>query len=158
MKALRVFRFVALSLLTMSNNCGKDEGIIPCASRSVNRFQVADLDEYSAYCFAGRLTGAEQAKQYVIDSEAEYKALFSCMPRPSINFTEFTLLAGKTKTSTGRSVASRMVFVSCQGPDYAFTVKLAPGLTQATAEVAYFAVIPKLPTGATVAFDVQLLP
>ncbi|WP_375415836.1 hypothetical protein [uncultured Hymenobacter sp.] len=97
-------------------------------------------------------------KQYVINSAAEYEALFTRQPRPVIDFQAYTLLAGETRMTSGGSVASQVVSYPCPGPDYTFAVKLSPGVTQAITEVAYFAVVPKLPAGAKVTFDVQLLP
>lgn len=160
MKSTRLLTLAALSVLALSgSSCEPSCGCAPpCPTRSVTQLQIPSLDDYNDYCFAERLTGSESSKQYVINSAADYEVLFRCAPRPVIDFKAYTLLAGKTRMTSGGSVESQVMTYPCEGPAYTFTVKLNPGATLATADVAYFAVVPKLPADAKVTFDVQLLP
>lgn len=155
MKTVRTLAFAVLSVLSMSTSCEKQdrEQPGPCSAGPVPIIETPGL---TTDCRRGSLANIGDAEQYVINSAAEYRAAFSCAPEPAVDFSKYTLLAGKTKTSTGRYIASQAVTAAC--PGYVYTVKLGPGLTQALTEVGYYAVVPKIPAGAPVRFDVQLLP
>lgn len=147
----RLLALAALSFLAMSNSC-KKEDVAPCnASADVTLTPLAGLK--------GTITEpvpyVGQTNEYVINSAAEYQELFGTKKLPPINFATHTLLAGKTRTASSYHLLAQQVQQTCAG--YTYAVQLAPGAAPAGACVVYFVLVPKLPDGAKVAFDVQLL-
>lgn len=157
MQLRRLLALAALSFLAMSNSCKKDDDVVPCnASADVTTFQITGL--------AARITEpvpqVGQTHQYVINSAAEYRALFAGKKLPPVDFTTYTLLAGKTRTAGPCRVASQLVAQTCAG--YTYAVKLAPGVAPAgatpasPANVVYYVLVPRLAPGAQVEFAVEL--
>jgi hypothetical protein len=156
MQLRRLLALAALSFLAMSNSCKKDD-VVPCnASADVTTFQITGL--------AARITEpvpqVGQTHQYVINSAAEYRALFAGKKLPPVDFTTYTLLAGKTRTAGPCRVASQLVAQTCAG--YTYAVKLTPGIAPAgalppsPATVVYYVLVPRLAPGAQVEFAVEL--
>lgn len=152
----RLLALAALSFLAMSNSCKKDDDVVPCnVLADVTTFQITGL--------AARITEpvpqVGQTHQYVINSAAEYRALFAGNKLPPVDFTAYTLLAGKTRTAGLSHVASQRVAQTCAG--YTYAVKLAPNVGAApapasTASVVYYVLVPRLAPGAQVEFAVEM--
>lgn len=151
MHALRLLSLAAVSTLAMSFSCRKEEEP-PCPEGEVTTTAVAGWS-YSPYCFATPI-GNGPAQSYVINSDADLQALNHCTTAPTIDFNRYTLLAGKTQLPYCGSVGSQQVTRVC-GAGYTYHVKLAAGLCQASTEVMYCVLVPKLPAGTAVAFDVM---
>ena len=147
----RLLALAALSLLGMSNSC-KKEDLAPCnASADVTLTPLlglkAGISEPVPY--------VGQTNEYVINSAAEYQELFNTKKLPLVDFTRHTLLAGKTRTASSYHLLAQQVVQTCTGFTYA--VQLAPNTAPKAGSVVYCVLVPKLPQGAKVAFDVQLL-
>ncbi|RZL04598.1 MAG: hypothetical protein EOO62_20895 [Hymenobacter sp.] len=152
MSTLRLLSLAAMSMLVASFSCKKTDET-PCPEGPVTFVLPANWN-YSPYCFATPVAGA-QAQTYVINSDVELQALNHCNTSPVIDFSRYTLLAGKTKTASCSSVESQQVTQAC-ATGYTYHVKLVAGLCQASTEVMYCVLVPKIPVGTAVAFDVQL--
>lgn len=151
MQVRRLLALAALSFLAMSNSC-KKEDVAPCnASADVTLTPLAGLK--------GTITEpvpyVGQTNEYVLNSAAEYQELFSGKKLPPVDFTRHTLLAGKTRTASSYHLLTQQVVQTCTG--YTYAVQLAPDAAPKAASVIYFVLVPKLPEGTKVAFDVQLL-
>ena len=96
------------------------------------------------------------AKLYVINSAAEYRAAFDCGDVPALDFGAYTLLVGKSVTANCSSLKSQHVKQACA--NYQYSVKLREGLCTAVTQVTYHALIPKIAAGARVSLDVELVP
>lgn len=150
MTASRLVALVALGLVAMSNSC-KKEDVLPCnAAADVITAQVAGLVAH----IAEPVPNVGQTNEYVINSAAGYQALFSGPKLPPIDFITHTLLAGKTRTAGGSYALAQQVTQTCTG--YTYTVKLAAGACATASSATYYVLVPKLPAGARVAFDVRL--
>ena len=152
MKVSHVLALATLSLLTMSNSCKKDEDVVPCAT-TLAVLETSVVPGLKA-TIPEPIPTLDQSHDYVVNSETEYRALFAGARLPSVDFTTHTLLAGKTRTATGSAVAAQLVTQTCNG--YKYTVKLAATERAKPTNVTYYVLVPKLPLGAKVAFDVQL--
>jgi hypothetical protein len=155
MQLRQLLALASLSFLAMSNSCKKDDDVVPCnASADVTTFQVTGL--------TARITEpvpqVGQTNEYIINSAAEYRALFAGKKLPPVDFTAYTLLAGKTRTATPSHVVSQQVSQTCAG--YTYAVKLAPNAaasaTAPAANVVYYVLVPRLAPGARVEFAVEL--
>lgn len=152
MKMKQVLTLVAGSLLLLSSCKKEDVAQEDCAALTVETTAVTGWAA-SPYCFATPVAGG-QYQTYVVNSTAELQALNHCSTTPAIDFARYTLLVGKTKTAACSSVKTQQVVRRCA--QYTFRVTLAAGACQASTEVLYYVLIPKLATGAQVAFDVTL--
>lgn len=156
MQLRQLLALASLSFLAMSNSCKKDDDVVPCnASADVTTFQVTGL--------TARITEpvpqVGQTNEYVINSAAEYRALFAGKKLPPVDFTTYTLLAGKTRTAAPSHVVSQQVAQTCAG--YTYAVRLAPNVAEratasAAANVVYYVLVPRLAPGAQVEFAVEL--
>lgn len=151
MSIRQLLALATLSFLAMSNSC-KKEDVVPCnASADVTLTPLAGL----------RATISEpvpyvgQTNEYVINSAAEYHDLFGSKKLPPVDFTHYTLLAGKTRTASSYHLLAQQVMQTCAG--YTYAVQLAPNAAPTAACVVYYALIPKLSETAKVSFNVQLL-
>lgn len=152
MNTPRLLVLAAIGALATSFSC-KQTDEAPCPEGPVTVLPLTNWN-YSPYCFATPVVGA-QAQTYVINSAADLQALNHCTTAPTIDFSRYTLLAGKTKTASCSSVASQQLTQTC-ATGYTYRVKLAAGLCQASTEVMYCVLVPKIPAGTAVVFDVQL--
>ncbi|MGI4762005.1 MAG: hypothetical protein ACRYF0_14955 [Janthinobacterium lividum] len=142
---------LAAAGLLLLNSCKKDEAAPEnCTTQEVATTDVAGWAA-SPYCFATPVAGG-QYQTYVINSAAELQALNHCTTTPTIDFARYTLLAGKTKTAACSSVKTQRVVRSCA--QYTFEVELAAGACQASTEVLYYTLVPKLAAGAQVTISV----
>jgi hypothetical protein len=154
----QLLALASLSFLAMSNSCKKDDDVVPCnASADVTTFQITGL--------TARITEpvpqVGQTNEYVINSAAEYRALFAGKKLPPVDFTTYTLLAGKTRTASPSHVVSQQVAQTCAG--YSYAVKLlpdagvaAPASPATAANIVYYVLVPRLAPGAQVEFAVEL--
>ena len=151
MKVSHVLTLATLSLVTMSNSCRKED-VMPCATT------LAVLETTTVPGLKATITEPiptlDQSNDYVVNSEAEYRALFAETKLPPVDFTTHTLLAGKTRTATGSTVAAQLVTQTCNS--YKYTVKLTATERVKPTNVTYYVLLPKLPLGAKIEFDVQL--
>jgi hypothetical protein len=151
MKIKQLLALAASTLLLTS--CKKaDSPPESCAVSVVETAAVTGWDA-SPYCFATPVAGG-QYQTYVINSAAELQALNHCTTTPTIDFDRYTLLAGKTKTAACSSVKTQRVVRRCA--QYTFEVVLAAGLCQASTEVLYYTLVPKLAAGEQVTSSVTL--
>lgn len=144
---------LAASSLLLLNGCQKHD--LPpddCTAQSVETTEVAGWNA-SPYCVATPVA-VGQYQTYIINSAAELQALNHCTTTPSIDFARYTLLVGKTKTPACSFVKTQQVVRSCA--QYTYKVTLAAGLCQASTEVLYYTLVPKLAAGAQVTFTVAL--
>ena len=97
----------------------------------------------SGSCFADPITDVGQSQIRVINSTAEYNAPVHCGVLPVIDFSAYTLLAGKTKAAGGCIIIhSQQVTQPFAG--YKYTVRLALDNTgfkpcPAVSETVYYA-------------------
>jgi hypothetical protein len=151
MKMKPLLALAAGSLLLL-NSCKENATPEDCAVLPVATADVTDWDA-NPYCLATPVAGG-QYQTYVINSAAELQALNHCNTAPTIDFARYTLLAGKTKTAACSSVKTQRVVRSCA--QYTFEVALAAGACQASTEVLYYTLVPKLAAGEQVAFNITL--
>jgi hypothetical protein len=143
---------LATSTLLLLNSCKKEEAPTDCAEQAVETTAVAGWDA-SPYCFALPVDGG-QYQTYVINSAAEWQVLNHCTTVPTVDFARYTLLVGKTRTAACSSVKTQRVVRRCA--QYTFEVALAAGACQASTEVLYYTLVPKLAADAQVAISVTL--
>ncbi|RZK98193.1 MAG: hypothetical protein EOO62_26855, partial [Hymenobacter sp.] len=99
----------------MSNSCKKEEDVVPCnASADVTTTQVPGW----VASIAEPLPNAGQSNSYVVNSAAEYRALFVGKTLPPVDFSQYTLLAGKTRTAGCSYVQAQHVRQTCAGYTY----------------------------------------
>ncbi|RZL08516.1 MAG: hypothetical protein EOO62_15170 [Hymenobacter sp.] len=156
MNAPHLLALATIGLLSTNFSC-KQTDETPCPEGPVTLLPLTNWN-YSPYCFATPVVGA-QAQTYVINSVADLQALNHCTTAPTIDFSHYTLLAGKTKTAACSSVDSQQVIQTCANgysTGFTYRVKLAAGACQASTEVMYCVLVPKIPAGTAVVFDVQL--
>jgi hypothetical protein len=138
--------------LLLLGSCKEDDAPQDCPVLAVATTEVAGW-QASPYCFATPVEGG-QYQTYVINSAAELQVLNHCTTMPTIDFARYTLLAGKTRTAACSSVKTQRVVRNCA--KYTFEVELAAGLCQASTEVLYYTLVPKLTAGEQVAISVTL--
>lgn len=143
---------LAAGTLLLLNSCKKEDVQTDCAAQTVETTAVTGWDA-SPYCFATPVEGG-QYQTYVINSAAELQALNHCTTTPTIDFARYTLLAGKTKTAACSSVKTQRVVRRCA--QYTFEVELVAGACQASTEVLYYTLVPKLAAGEPVTISVTL--
>jgi hypothetical protein len=143
---------VALALGTGCQHCPLDEPS-PCPTYDATIVPVAGLDA-SRSCYQ-EAAAPGQFKNHVVETAADYTALFNCTP-PAIDFTKYTLLIGKTTTTSGNSIVSQKVQQDCLTITY--SVDIQQNLTAVVQPAVYYALVAKLPAGARVTFDVQVKP
>ena len=153
MQLRQLLAFATLSFLAMSNSCKKDDDVVPCnASADVTTIQlpgfVASIHE--------PVPNVGQSNTYIVNSAAEYRALFAGKTLPPVDFTAYTLLAGKTRTASCSYVQAQRVRQTCTG--YTYTVQLAADAGEIASNVVYYVLIARLPLSAKVELDVQLPP
>ena len=153
MQLRQLFALATLSFLAMSNSCKKEDDVVPCnASADVTTTQlpgfVASIHE--------PVPNVGQSNTYVVNSDAEYRALFAGKTLPPVDFTAYTLLAGKTRTAGCAYVRAQHVRQTCAG--YTYTVQLAADAGDLVSNVVYYVLVPRLPLAAKVELDVQLPP
>ena len=152
MKIKQLLAFAGISMLTMSNSCDKKQvDGAPCPTGPVESTLIAGLPGSP-----GTFSAAGESKSYVVDSEAQYAALFGSGQLPVIDFNRFTLLTGKISSSSGGYVASQQVVQTCKG--YTCTVRIGTGPATVALPIPYSILVPKLSPNAQVMFDVQLIP
>ena len=153
MTVRQLLALASLSFVAMSNSCKKEDDVVPCNA-------AADVTATHLAGFVPRITepvpNVGQTNEYVVNSAAEYRALFAGKVLPPVDFATHTLLAGKTRTASGGHVLAQQVAQTCTG--YTYTVQLAAGASPAPCNVVHYVLLPKLPLAATITFDVQLLP
>ena len=155
MKLPYLLVYGGIGLLTMSSSCDKEAQEVnpaPCSDAEI--MPVPGFNwTLPAYCFKEPIAVIGQSKHYVIHSAAEYSAVATCSP-PALNYGNVSLLFGKTKTAYTSRVVSQLVTRTCTGVRY--TINLENGAGTAISEVAYYAVVPRLASDATVEFDVRV--
>ena len=83
-----------------------------------------------------------QIDNLIINSQVDYeKYIYSNHPLPFIDFTAYTLLAGRMGTPSTDFFDSQNVYIACN--ELTYTVYIARGPSQAPSIVYYFAIIPK---------------
>lgn len=99
-----------------------------------------------------------EAKSYVINSAAELAAATQCgsTAASTIDFDNYTLLAGRVPRSGGAFLRSQTVARDCQG-NYVHTVNVADGPTLSPTNVDYAVLVPKLPSGNHVSVVVTIV-
>jgi len=152
MKLSRVLTLGMGTLLALGS-CQKTAA--PPADCSTQAVETTDPSGWAAspYCFATPVA-VGQYQTYVINSAAELQALNHCASPPTIDFARYTLLVGKTKTAACSNVKTQEVVRSCDR--YTYRVVLAAGACQASTEVLYYTLVPKLAAGAQVTSEVTL--
>jgi hypothetical protein len=152
MKLNQLFALAVGGLLLL-NSCKKEDAVQEdCPVLPVEAIDLVGWDA-SPYCFATPVAGG-QYQTYVINSAAELQTLNHCTTAPTIDFARYTLLIGKTKTAACSSVKTQRVMRRCA--QYTFEVELAAGLCQASTEVLYYTLVPKLAAGEQVTISVTL--
>ena len=140
------------ALLLLSSYQKEDLPQADCTTQAVETTAVTCWNTRT-YCFVTPVEGGKY-QAYVINSATELQALNHCTTTPAIDFARYTLLVVKTKTAECRSVKTQQVVRSCA--QYTVQVTLAAGACQASTEVLYYTLVPRLAAGAQVAFEVTL--
>ena len=154
-----MLRFAAAILavfgaLALGTGCQKQEDETwPCPTYDATITPVAGLDA-SLSCYQ-EVVAPGQFKNHVINTTADYNALFSCTP-PAIDFTKYTLLIGKTTTTSGNRITSQLLRQDCMSLLYAVSIQQNP--TAVVQPAVYYALVPKLPAGLSATFNVQVTP
>jgi len=151
MKMKPLLALAAAGLLLLAG-CKDDLPQEDCPVANVETASATGWDA-SPYCFATPVEGG-QYQTYVVNSAAELQALNHCTTAPTIDFARYTLLAGKTKTAACSSVKTQRVVRRCA--QYTFEVELVAGACQASTEVLYYTLVPKLAAGEQVTIKVAL--
>ncbi|RZK98194.1 MAG: hypothetical protein EOO62_26860 [Hymenobacter sp.] len=143
---------LAAGSLLLLGSCSKEE-VLPqgCPIQEVPTTAITGWDA-SPYCFATPVADMSLTQSYVVNSASELQAFNHCSSVPNIDFARYTLLIGKTKTAACSSVKTQLVTRSCI--QYTYKVELAAGLCQASTEVLYYALVPKVADGEKVVFEV----
>lgn len=151
MKVNHYLLLAALSLLAMSNSCKKEEEITPCAATEIETAQITSLKP----TIPEPVPYVGQTNEYLINSAAEYQEVFGGI-LPPVDFTNYTLLAGKTRLPSRGHVLAQQVTQTCLG--YTYTVQLEAGPQPVATNVVYYVLVPKIAPGTKVAFDIKLPP
>ncbi|MVN76510.1 hypothetical protein GO988_09260 [Hymenobacter sp. HMF4947] len=152
MKVNQYLMLAALSLLAMSNSCKKEEEITPCtAATEVETAQITSLKP----TITEPVPYVGQTNEYIINSAAEYQEVFAGI-LPPVDFTNYTLLAGKTRLPSRGHVLAQQVVQTCLG--YTYTVQLEADAQPVAANVVYYVLVPKIGPGTKVVFDIKLPP
>ncbi|GAB3635565.1 hypothetical protein GCM10027422_11550 [Hymenobacter arcticus] len=135
----------------MSNSCKKEDDVVPCnASADVTTTQLPGF----VAIIPEPVPNVGQSNTYVVNSAAEYRALFGGKTLPPVDFSAYTLLAGKTRTASCSYVQAQHVRQTCAG--YTYTVQLAADAGDLVSNVVYYVLVPRLPLAAKVELEVQL--
>ena len=152
MTVRQLLALASLSFVAMSNSCKKEDDVVPCnASADVTTTQITGL----LASITEPVPNVGQTNEYIVNSAAEYRALFACKKLPLVDFATHTLLAGKTRTGSSYRLLAQQVVQTCAG--YTYSVRLAPCPAPTAASVVYYVLLPKLLPAAKVEFNVQLL-
>lgn len=145
---------LATGSFLLLSSCQRED-VLPegCPIQDVPTTAITGWD-VSPYCFATPVTNVSLTQSYVVNSAGELQVLNHCASVPDIDFTRYTLLIGKTKTAACSNVKAQLVTRSCA--QYIYRVELAAGLCQATTEVIYYTLVPKIAAADKVVFDVVL--
>lgn len=155
MKRFLAAAFAAFGTFTLSTGCQDqpDKETWPCPTYNATIVPMAGLDA-SLSCYQ-EVVQPGQFKNHVINTMADYNALFNCTP-PAIDFTKYTLLIGKTTTTSGNRITSQQLRQDCLNLYYTVAIQQNP--TTIVQSAVYYALVPKLPAGLTPSFRVQVLP
>ncbi|HET9504114.1 MAG TPA: hypothetical protein VFO93_11265 [Hymenobacter sp.] len=155
MKRCTVTAFAIVGALALATGCQNrtEEETWPCPTYDATITPVAGLDA-SLSCYQ-EVVQPGQFKNHVVNTMADYNALFSCTP-PAIDFTKYTLLIGKTTTLSGNRITSQQLRQDCLSLYY--TVNIQQNPTTVVQPAVYYALVPKLPAGLNPSFQVQVLP
>jgi hypothetical protein len=152
MNALRLFALSSLSIVMMNFSCDKQTELTPCEGTPT---PVATQGlPIPTGCSLAALRG--ETKTYVVNSLADLATATQCSSGawPAIDFTKYTLLAGRAPMSGGALLRTQVVELDCQG-NYTHTVAIVDGPTLSPTDVDYAILVPKLPSTATVSFVVK---
>lgn len=155
MKTLSLLAAASIALLTMSFSCDKnDEDIQPCTEANTAVTTQAFAPPTGCSFAAPR----GEAKKYVINSAAELAAALQCgsTAAPTVDFTTYTLLAGRVPRNGGAFLRSQAVAQDCQG-NYLYTVNVTDSPTLSPTDVDYAILVPKLPSGKQVSVVVNIV-
>ena len=145
----------ALAVLALSSGCqnksADEQWLCPPFDATIS--QVTGLAG-SPGCYLEN-SAPGQFKNHVINTDADYQALFSCLP-PPIDFSKYTLLICKTVTTSGNSLKTQRVRQDCL--NYIYSVEIQQGVTAVVQPIVYHALVPKLAPGVQVTFNVQVIP
>jgi hypothetical protein len=155
MKRFKTTAFAILGALALGTGCQNrtEEETEPCPTYDATIVPVAGLDA-SLACYQEDVPPG-QFKNHVVNTMADYNALFSCTP-PAIDFNKYTLLIGKTTTTSGNRITSQQLRQDCRSLYY--TVGIQQNPTSVVQPAVYYALVPKLPAGLSPSFQVQVLP
>jgi len=145
----------ALAVLALGTGCHDkiEDGQWVCPPFDPTTSQVAGLAGNPGCYLESPAPG--QFKNHVINTDADYQALFGCAP-PPIDFSKYTLLIGKTVTTSGNRITDQRVQQDCW--QYIYSVDIQQNLTTVVQPVVYHVLVPKLAAGVQVTFRVQVLP
>lgn len=151
MKISKIATPLVLGTLALGTGCQKkstDEPAGPSFDPAIT--QIAGRGT-NPRCYVEKPPGIGQFSNHVINSAAEYNALFNCTP-PPVDFNTYTLLIGKTATTNGNYISTqrgRQAYLT-----YTYSVEIKLSRTAVVQPVVYHALVPKLLPGAPVTFDV----
>ena len=103
------------------------------------------------------LKDLSEENNYVIQKQSTFDDLIDCQGVSiDLNFENNTVLIGSFLTPNSGSVLSQSVFEDCQNQKYIYEVTISDGNFTTPTWVEFHAVVPKLPKGYIVDFNVQL--
>jgi hypothetical protein len=152
MKTRLLAALAALALGTGCQQKTEDEQWV-CPPFDPTTIQVAGLAGNPGCYLESSAPG--QFKNHVINTDADYQALFSCPP-PPIDFSKYTLLIGKTVNTSGNFLKAQRVQQDCL--NYNYSVEIQQNLATVVQPIVYHVLVPKLAPGVQVSFNVQVLP
>lgn len=122
----------------------------PCVSNGENEF--IPITKIHPHSWIKNVPDNVQ-NSLVINNMEDYRKHIGSVDLAEIDFNKYTLLAGKMKTPSFGLIS----FQSVQTKDckeFIYTVRLKGDIINSSAEVFHFALIPKIPTNASVKFEV----
>ncbi|MCF0056065.1 hypothetical protein LXL81_09885 [Dyadobacter sp. CY356] len=136
---------------TVFNSCKSDDPVVVACSEGILNYE--DLNSKSSLSAA--VLDTNSVVNLVITSQQQYER-YIANRNQSIDFDSKMLLAGSYFTDSAAHVVSQLVTSDCGAGKVTYHVEVVrtKGVLTTRQHVEYFAIVPKLPDGTEVKFDV----
>ena len=150
MKIIYKIQFLCGMIILTAFSCEKAE---KNCNEEPQTVQIQDLDSLGSNTqyWLQKIDDEKEIVNLVINSQSDYEKYVACNATlPTIDFKNYTLLAGRMKTPYADHIISQSVVNACN--ELKYTVTIGEGIATVASKVYYFAIISK--TIATISFNI----
>ncbi|UOG72887.1 hypothetical protein MTX78_12185 [Hymenobacter tibetensis] len=151
-RIIRLTLFV-LSPLLCCFQCEKESPYVACAPEEI---QAVTTQEIAPVHFTPQANTRLETRAFQVNSLAELTAIVPAdqLQGLNIDFALYTLVGGVSHRSGGISVTSQQVTQDCRD-GYTYSARLADSPTLSPTNLLFGVLIPKLPKGTMISYELQ---